>query len=227
MKEDHDDLRNTAHDDCNWIREKDGRSYWQRKAAKRQGAYDAACDMMDMTTRYWDGDKYVYPEARKLEHAPNCSGWTQAGDTYCECGAFLKSSKLPTKLWKALDEAWDKTPGKETPPKTEKALAEKAAKAPIAGGVLQLFPRAMYHLALTSKAGADKYGTTVSTIKFLDTPGAYELHTDAMIRHVVDEKLEGPVSHKDGGLLHPVMVAWNALARLEVFLKNAEEPDAE
>ena len=48
-------------------------------------------------------------------------------------------------------------------PKTEKALAEKAAKAPIAGGVLQLFPRAMYHLALTSKAGADKYGTTVST----------------------------------------------------------------
>ena len=114
-----------------------------------------------------------------------------------------------------------------TPLKTEKALAEKAAKAPIAGGVLQLFPRAMYHLALTSKAGADKYGTTVSTIKFLDTPGAYELHTDAMIRHVVDEKLEGPVSHKDGGLLHPVMVAWNALARLEVFLKNAEEPDAE
>ena len=108
-------------------------------------------------------------------------------------------------------------------PKTEKALAEKAAKAPIAGGVLQLFPRAMYHLAQTSKAGADKYGTTVSTIKFLDTPGAYELHTDAMIRHVVDEKLEGPVSHKDGGLLHPVMVAWNALARLEVFLKNAEE----
>lgn len=119
-------------------------------------------------------------------------------------------------------------PGEEAAPlKTEKALAEKTAKAPIAGGVLQLFPRAMYHLALTSKAGADKYGTTVSTIKFLDTPGAYELHTDAMIRHVVDEKLEGPVSHKDGGLLHPVMVAWNALARLEVFLKNAEKPDAE
>lgn len=125
-------------------------------------------------------------------------------------------------------EVWlGETPDKgAAPPKTEKALAEKAAKAPIAGGVLQLFPRAMYHLALTSKAGADKYGTTVSTIKFLDTPGAYELHTDAMIRHVVDEKLEGPVSHKDGGLLHPVMVAWNALARLEVFLKNAEEPDA-
>ena len=119
------------------------------------------------------------------------------------------------------------TLGEEAAPsRTEKALAEKAAKAPIAGGVLQLFPRAMYHLALTSKAGADKYGTTVNTIKFLDTPGAYELHTDAMIRHVVDEKLEGPASHKDGGLLHPVMVAWNALARLEVFLKNAEEPDA-
>lgn len=132
-----------------------------------------------------------------------------------------KSEGFAERLREAIDRVND-----STPPKTEKALAEKAAKAPIAGGVLQLFPRAMYHLALTSKAGADKYGTTVSTIKFLDTPGAYELHTDAMIRHVVDEKLEGPVSHKDGGLLHPVMVAWNALARLEVFLKNAEEPDA-
>ena len=131
------------------------------------------------------------------------------------------------KLRYAIEQERKSRKPEHTPPKTEKALAEKTAKAPIAGGVLQLFPRAMYHLALTSKAGADKYGTTVSTIKFLDTPGAYELHTDAMIRHVVDEKLEGPVSHKDGGLLHPVMVAWNALARLEVFLKNAEEPDAE
>lgn len=105
---------------------------------------------------------------------------------------------------------------------TDAALRQKSAKAPVAGGVLQLFPRSMHILALLSKAGADKYGTTVNTIQFLDTPGAYELHTDAMVRHVVDEKLEGPVNHKDGGLLHPAQAAWNALARLEVFLKIAE-----
>ena len=187
--------------------------------ALRNTAYDN-CDWVAHTKDrpgHWE---------RKKEYYYMGSTPRQEGKTFVE---KLRAVSHGTGKSSEGAEVWlGETPDKgAAPPKTEKALAEKAAKAPIAGGVLQLFPRAMYHLALTSKAGADKYGTTVSTIKFLDTPGAYELHTDAMIRHVVDEKLEGPVSHKDGGLLHPVMVAWNALARLEVFLKNAEEPDAE
>ncbi len=192
MKEDHDDLRNTAHDDYTWVvQTKHMPGHWERKKDGREF--------------------FVLPPSGEKTFAEKLRAVSRETGKSSECA-----------------EVWlEETPDKEAaPPKTEKALAEKTAKAPIAGGVLQLFPRAMYHLALTSKAGADKYGTTVNTIKFLDTPGAYELHTDAMIRHVVDEKLEGPVSHKDGGLLHPVMVAWNALARLEVFLKNTEESDA-
>ena len=111
-------------------------------------------------------------------------------------------------------------------PKTEKALAEKTAKAPIAGGVVNRFPRSMHMLAIVSQTGAKKHGVDTGDMTYLDIPGAYATYTDAMVRHVVDEELEGPVNHKDGGLLHPAQVAWNALARLEVFLKNAEEPDA-
>lgn len=148
---------------------------------------------------------------RPQSHITGCSGWPASftGVMRCGCGAYTKRGELPERAWELL--------GGDT-------LKEKAAKPPIAVGVLQLFPRSMSILALLSKAGADKYGTTVSTIRFLDTPSGYDLHTDALVRHIVDEKLEGPVNHKDGGALHAAQAAWNALARLEIFLYQAEKP---
>lgn len=165
-------------------------------------------------------------------HADDCAGWANAtcdGD-FCGCGRFFwhwrgsagEAVERPADEWNSSPKAQPET---GAPLETSAALAAKQAKAPVAGGVVQLFPRSMHILAMLSKAGADKYGTTVSTIQFLDTPGAYELHTDAMVRHIVDEALEGPVNHKDGGALHAAQAAWNALARLEVFLKNVEEPN--
>lgn len=41
-------------------------------------------------------------------------------------------------------------------------------------------------------------------------------YTDAMDRH----NLEGIESHDDSGLLHAAQVAWNALARLELMLRE-------
>lgn len=100
----------------------------------------------------------------------------------------------------------------------------KVVKAPIGGGVLRLFPRAMHVLAQVSRAGAKKYGVKIDSAAYLEVPDAYEVYTDALARHLVDEKLEGPVNHKDGGLLHPAQAAWSALARLEIFLAQAEKP---
>ena len=192
MKEDHDDLRNTAHDDCNWAAHtKDRPGHWERK---KEYYY------MGSTPRQ-EGKTFV----EKLRAVSHGTGKSSEG----------------AEVW--LGETPDKG---AAPPKTEKALAEKTAKAPIAGGVVNRFPRSMHMLAIVSQTGAKKHGVDTGDMTYLDIPDAYATYTDAMVRHVVDEELEGPVNHKDGGLLHPAQVAWNALARLEVFLKNAEEPDA-
>lgn len=122
-----------------------------------------------------------------------------------------------------FDEATDK-PGDTATAGLSDVLDQKAAKAPIAGGVLRLFPRAMHVLAQVSRAGAKKYGVKIGSMSYLEIPDAYEAYTDALARHLVDEKLEGPVNHKDGGLLHPAQAAWSALARLEIFLEQAEKP---
>ena len=107
--------------------------------------------------------------------------------------------------------------------KLEPATQAKYSKAPISQGVLQKFPRALEAVAQCSAYGAEKHRKPIHSREFMDVPDAMEVYSDAMARHVVAEAREGPVNHEDGGLLHKAQTAWNALARLECFLRNGSE----
>lgn len=107
--------------------------------------------------------------------------------------------------------------------KLSEATIDKYSKTPISQGVLQKFPRALEAIAKCSAYGAKKHNSPIHSRKFMDVPDAMEVYADAMARHVIAEAKEGPVNQEDGGLLHATQVAWNALARLECFLRNGSD----
>lgn len=82
--------------------------------------------------------------------------------------------------------------------------------------VLQSMPRALLAVAEVATYGADKY-----------TPGGWQhvnngiaRYTDAMFRHAL---AEGVDSHDlDTALPHAAQIAWNALARLELMLREED-----
>lgn len=101
--------------------------------------------------------------------------------------------------------------------KTAGAKAD-AGKAPILKGLLQYFPRALSEVARTSEVGAKKY----SWKGWESVPDGVSRYGDALCRHLVSEAIEGEFDG-DTGLLHSTQVAWNALARLELILREKEK----
>lgn len=95
-----------------------------------------------------------------------------------------------------------------------------SGKAPVARGVLQYFPKALREVALLSEFGANKYAWK----GWEEVPDGVNRYSDAMARHLLDET-EGPLDDGPGGsgLLHATAVAWNALARLELMLREEED----
>lgn len=91
-----------------------------------------------------------------------------------------------------------------------------AGKAPIMRGVLQYFPRALEHVANVSAKGAAKYAWR----GWESVPDGHARYSDALARHLLAEATQGPVD-SDTGELHAAQVAWNALARLELYLRGA------
>lgn len=100
---------------------------------------------------------------------------------------------------------------------TEKANYEKD---PVFYGVLARFPLAVREIAKVSAYGCKKYSKPMGDMSYLELPNAYELYSDKVVRHMLDEAVQGPRNDADGGLLHAAQTAWNALARLEVFLRQ-------
>lgn len=96
-----------------------------------------------------------------------------------------------------------------------------AGKAPVLKGAIQQFPRAMLAVSSVSAFGAAKY----TWGGWQTVPEGVERYGDAMARHQIYEAIEGP-NDKDSGLLHAAHIAWNALARLELILREAETPAA-
>lgn len=96
-------------------------------------------------------------------------------------------------------------------------------KAPIMQGVLQYFPRALNCVASLSQKGADKY----SWKGWEDVPDGINRYGNALGRHLVYEETEGLYDNGPGGTgeLHATAVAWNALARLELILREQEAND--
>lgn len=93
-------------------------------------------------------------------------------------------------------------------------------KSPVYRGALDYFPRALAGVAEVSLYGANKYAWK----GWESVPDGYNRYSDALGRHLLKESVEGPYDITDSNLLHCLQIAWNALARAELYLK--ENPDA-
>ncbi len=92
-----------------------------------------------------------------------------------------------------------------------------AGKAPMLRGLLRYFPRALSMVAQVSQYGSRKY----SWGGWKTVEDGITRYGDALVRHLLEVGAD-----KDSGLPHAAHAAWNALAHLELLLKEAEE-DAE
>lgn len=119
-----------------------------------------------------------------------------------------------------LDPFLDFRPKEETDPngKDLKAGGAKAdaGKIPVVRGALHYFPRAITAVAELSQIGANKY----SWKGWESVSDGINRYGDAMGRHEL--KIESDYSRRDPdtGVLEAVAVAWNALARLELILRE-------
>ena len=85
------------------------------------------------------------------------------------------------------------------------------------GLVLGGFPRALWGVGEVGTFGANKY----SDNGWMSVERGIERYTDAMERHFLKEKM-GEVFDKDSGLAHDLHLAWNALARAELRLRQIQ-----
>lgn len=94
-----------------------------------------------------------------------------------------------------------------------------AGKAPVVRGALHYFPLALEAVAKVSAYGARKYAWN----DWEAVPDGVTRYSDALGRHLLAEALWE--RDWETGLLHAAHVAWNALARLELMLREAgQEP---
>lgn len=97
-----------------------------------------------------------------------------------------------------------------------------AGKAPITQGIFQYFPRALKAVAEVSQAGASKYMWK----GWEKVPDGINRYGNALGRHILAEEIEGPLDSQllsEGfKILHKAQVAWNALAQLELYLREQE-----
>lgn len=96
--------------------------------------------------------------------------------------------------------------------------AKLDAGKPRLGMVLLNFARALREVGKVGTYGAEKY-TDSGWLRVQDGEARY---TDAMFRHYLDEGT-GERYDPASGLLHAACGAWNALARLELMLRDIEK----
>ena len=86
--------------------------------------------------------------------------------------------------------------------------------------VLGGMSRALQAVIALGEHGARKY----SDDSWLRVSNARQRYTDAMLRHTMAE-LAGETVDPDSGMPHAVHVAWNALVRLELMLREGVRDD--
>ena len=79
------------------------------------------------------------------------------------------------------------------------------------------FPRAIQAVAEVSKDGDAKHSGAVRS--YLSVENGHQEFSEAMMRHIFDEIMTGPIDSEDGKL-HAARIAWAALARLEIQLEE-------
>jgi hypothetical protein len=96
-----------------------------------------------------------------------------------------------------------------------KADAGKVRPALVLGG----FARALLEVSKVGTSGAIKYTES----GWIDVPDGVSRYDEAGMRHWLYEKAGQP-HDPDTALLHAAHEAWNALARLDLMLRQAEGP---
>jgi hypothetical protein len=82
-------------------------------------------------------------------------------------------------------------------------------------GAIEYFPRAISAVAEISTFGAQKYAWK----GWEGVDDGINRYSDAMVRHMLKEAM-GEEVDPDSGLLHAAHLAWGALARLELILRE-------
>lgn len=100
---------------------------------------------------------------------------------------------------------------------SQPGVKHDAGKAPMMRGLLKRFPRALMQIALVSDYGQRKYGTFDGWEAVAD---AFARYDDAHGRHDALRFIEGEYDESDSGLPHIAQRAWNALATLELALRD-------
>ena len=102
-----------------------------------------------------------------------------------------------------------------------------AGKPAVWRGLLDYFPRACIAVADVSTRGASKYAWK----GWEEVPDGINRYGDALGRHILYEAIDGPFDTGPNGLgpevLHASQVAWNALARLELILREIDSHKVE
>ena len=93
--------------------------------------------------------------------------------------------------------------------------AKDDASKPRIGWYIKSFQRALLEVTKVAEYGAKKY----SENGWQHVPDGYDRYSDAMIRHYLDNS----EVDAESGLLHDAHAAWNAIARLELKLREAEQ----
>ena len=80
------------------------------------------------------------------------------------------------------------------------------------------FANALQEVGMVGTFGANKYTDN----GWLSVTNGQQRYTDAMLRHLFREA-SGETIDRDSGMLHMAQTAWNALARLELYLRDNNE----
>jgi hypothetical protein len=84
--------------------------------------------------------------------------------------------------------------------------------------VLMAFARALEAVTKVGTYGANKYTAN----GWMEVPNGEQRYYDAMFRHLLAEA-KGEYWDKETNLLHAAHAAWNALARLDLILRDEEK----
>ena len=148
---------------------------------------------MDRYTDFWDDRSGTF----RFNYHP----YSYCGDEDCEtCGRPTMKEQDPNGL-KPSD------PG-----------AKLDAGKPDLDLVLGDFSRALIQVGSVGTFGANKY----SRSGWLSVPNAQDRYRSALLRHYFYEK-SGEQSDPESNLLHAAHLAWNALAYLELLLRENED----
>lgn len=90
---------------------------------------------------------------------------------------------------------------------------------PMPGAMVRIFPNALMEVGKCIEMGARKYPEVDNWQR---VENARERYTDALMRHLI-KHCRGEAKDEEDGLLHLSHLAWNALAILELYLKEHQQ----